>query len=320
MKRKKEKISYLNDGFLKVSGGHKIYWQEWGNPKGVPVVFLHGGPGGSISDSSTRFFDLKKYRVILFDQRGCGRSQPLFSIKDNTTQDLVNDIEQLRQLLKIDKWVVFGGSWGSALALFYAIAHPKQVMSLILRGIFLGRPFDWDWLINYEGIGQMFPVDYHKFIEIVPKHHLNRIKEWYYNELQSPSKQKRLIAGQHWSQWEQRLLFFNKKVKFHSDPNADYQIALMECHYAINDSFQKDSNYILNNIDKIKNIPTHIIHGQYDYICPPALAYELHQGLNKSKLVYVKNAGHASSEPGIYKALKQSTNFFARKFYQTKLK
>ncbi|WP_033159891.1 prolyl aminopeptidase [Mycoplasmoides alvi] len=300
----------IQNGYLQVSELHKIYWEEWGNPNGIPAVYLHGGPGGSISHNSPRFFDLNKYHLILFDQRGCGNSVPKFHLEDNTTKHLVDDIDKLRNFLKIKKWLIFGGSWGSTLGLSYAIKYPKNVSGLILRGIFLGREKDWNWFLEPTGVAQIFPEKYEKFIEIVPKQNQKNIIHWYYNQLKSKDKQKRIIAGQRWSQWESSLLFFNKTIHIPSNPMEDYQISLMECHYAINKTFFKDPNYILNNVSILKNKPCWLIHGQYDFVCPIVNAYDLNKVLTKSKLIVVKNAGHSSSELGIEKELKKATKEF----------
>lgn len=310
----------IRSGYLKVTDGHKIYWEEWGNSKGIPVVYLHGGPGGQISNSSTRFFDLKKYHLFLFDQRGCGKSKPKFCLKNNNTQNLVNDIEALRNFFKIKKWLVFGGSWGSALGLFYSIQNPDKILGLILRGIFLARPIDWDWLIKPQYVGQMFPEDYKKFLEIVPKQNQDKIKEWYYKTLQSKNKKIAIEAGKRWSSWELSLLFFKKCLKtIPSNPIEDYQTALMECHYAINDSFQENKNYILDNCHLIKNLPTWLIHGQYDYICPPSNAYKLKEKLKSAKLVIAKNSGHSSSEKLILSELKKATKEFSERYWKFEL-
>ncbi|WP_027124242.1 prolyl aminopeptidase [Mycoplasmoides pirum] len=306
----KKEIKPNKKGYLKVDDIHKIYWEQWGNPNGIPVVYLHGGPGGSFSYSSTRFFNLKKYCVTLFDQRGCGKSQPKFSLKNNTTQNLIEDINKLRIFLKIEKWLVFGGSWGSTLGLAYAIKYFNNVTGLILRGIFLGRPKDWDWLIESNGIAQMFPEKYNMFIKNIPLEKQKNIKEWYYKKLNSKNKNEQIIFGTQWSKWETSLLFFNKEINFTSNPKDDYQIALMECHYAINNTFFDDENYILNNVHLIKNKPCWLIHGEFDYICPPSNAYELNKKMKNSKLIYVKNSGHSSSEPKIFKTLKKVTNEF----------
>lgn len=299
-------------GYLQVSNLHRIYWEEWGNCKGVPVIYLHGGPGGSISSNSVRFFNLHKYRVILFDQRGCGKSVPKLLLEENTTNNLVEDIEKLKLFFRIDKWLIFGGSWGTTLGLCYAIKYPNSVSGLILRGIFLGRPKDWDWFIQPTGVGQLFPEKYAKFIEIVPDINRNDILSWYYSELLCKDPQRYLLAGSRWSNWENSLLFFNKKINFPTNVNIDYQIALMECHYAINRTFLNDSNYILNNIKLLMNIPIWLIHGQYDFICSPTNAYELHLKLPKSNLHIIKNASHSSSEPGIFKFLCKATKEFLK--------
>ena len=311
------------NGFLPVGQGHTMYYEEYGNPAGIPVLYVHGGPGGNIDWKITRFFNLKTYRVIGFEQRGCGRSTPRFSLKANTTAHLIGDIELLREHLQIRQWLLFGGSWGSALSLFYAINHPQRVLGLILRGIFLGRIQDWDYLVRPNGAGLIKPFEYARFLELVPPAFHDQPAKWYMEVFHGKDKQKAREAGMRWAQWEGSLLFFKPKKQKRQTLSTEeanqladelLQLALMECHYAQNASFQTDDNFILHNTDKIRHLPTWIVHGAYDLICPLAQAYELHQKLTHAKLVVVPNAAHSSSEPGIQKALKQAVVAFAKRY------
>ncbi len=312
MKNMPESLKPNRKGRLKVDRIHSIYWEEWGNRNGIPAVFVHGGPGGSTSFSSTRFFDLRRYRVVLFDQRGCGKSRPRFCLEGNTTDCLVGDMEALRGRLGIDRWLVFGGSWGSTLGLCYAIKHPERVSGLVLRGIFLGREHDWSWMIEPDGVARMFPEKYAPFVGLVPQKHRGDIMGWYYKRLRSKDAKLRKAAGTAWSQWELDLLFFKPKARFPVEPNEAYQTALMECHYAVNGTFFPNDDYILGNAARIKGKPCWLIHGEYDYVCPPGNAFDLKAVLPKAKLWLVKNAGHSSSEPGIFRALRKATAAFAK--------
>lgn len=305
-------IEAYQSGHLKVSDLHSIYYEQCGNPEGKPVVFVHGGPGGGVDPSMRRFFDPKVWRVILFDQRGCGKSLPFSELKDNTTWDLVNDIEKLRTELKIDSWSVFGGSWGSTLALTYAISHPTKVKELILRGIFLLRKKEIDWFYQ-EGASFIFPDAWAKYLEPIPQNERHDLVSAFYKRLTSPDKSVRTSAAKAWSIWEGSTskLFTDPAFveRFAGDEFAD-AFARIECHYFVNKGFFKDDGWILNNVDKIRHIPTWIVQGRYDVVCPAVSAYELNQAFPESKLFIIGDAGHSASEPGIKSKLIEATDYF----------
>ncbi len=306
-------IEAYQSAHLKVSDLHSIYYEQAGNPNGKPVVFVHGGPGGGVDPSMRRFFDPKKWRVILFDQRGCGKSLPFSELKDNTTWDLVDDMEKLRKELKIEKWTVFGGSWGSTLALSYAIMHPEKVKELILRGIFLLRKKEIDWFYQ-EGASYIFPDAWDKYLAPIPLDERNDLVRAFYKRLTSPDKNTRSEAAKAWSVWEGSTskLFLDPTFveRFGGDEFAD-AFARIECHYFINKGFFKEDGWILNNVDKIRHIPAWIVQGRYDVVCPAVSAHELHKAWPESKLHIIPDAGHSASEPGIKSKLIEATDFFA---------
>lgn len=307
-------IEAFDSGFLKVSDLHNIFYEQAGNPEGKPVVFVHGGPGGGIDPSMRRFFDPKVWRVILFDQRGCGKSEPFSELKDNTTWDLVEDMEKLRAKLGIEKWTVFGGSWGSTLALTYAISHPTRVKELILRGIFLLRKKEIDWFYQ-EGASFIFPDAWAKYLEPIPENERHDLVSAFYKRLTSSDEKIRKAAAHAWSVWEGSTskLFLDPVFveRFAGDEFAD-AFARIECHYFVNNGFFKDDGWILKNVDKIRHIPTWIVQGRYDVVCPAISAYELNQAFPESKLHIVPDAGHSASEPGIRSKLIEATDYFAK--------
>lgn len=291
--------------YLKVSDRHTIYTECVGNPKGQPIVFLHGGPGGGINPDHRRFFDPNFYNVILFDQRGCGQSKPHADLNENTTWDLVEDIEKIRSHYKIKSWMIFGGSWGSTLALSYAITHPQNVTSLILRGIFLCRPSELKWFYQ-EGASQIFPDYWESYFNHIPNSERTDFIKAYYKRLTDSDSTVRLNAAKIWSQWEaatSRLVPSQDAINDFENPDLALAFARIECHYFINNAFFKTDNYLLENIDKIKNIPGTIIQGRYDIVCPAKSAWELHKAWPKSKLNIIADAGHAAGELGIRSAL-----------------
>lgn len=305
-------IAPFNTGRLKVSERHEIYFEEVGNPKGQPVVFLHGGPGGGISPDHRRFFDPQHYRVLLFDQRGCGQSLPFAELAENTTWDLVADIEKLRTHLGIQKWIVFGGSWGSTLALAYAETHPEKVLGLILRGIFLCRPSEIQWFYQ-DGASRIFPDHWESYKNHIPEIERNDFVTAYYKRLTSADQNIRLAAAKVWSQWEMATSYLQMKssaVAEMEDPAKALPFARIESHYFMNNAFFKTENWLLQNIQQIQNIPGIIVQGRYDVVCPATSAWELHRAWPKSKLMMIPDAGHAASEPGIRSALIQSTDLF----------
>lgn len=299
-------------GTLKVSDLHELYFEEVGNPKGQPIVFLHGGPGGGINSDHRRFFDPQHYRIILFDQRGCGQSKPFAELRENTTWDLVEDIEKIRKHLNIDKWLVFGGSWGSTLALAYAETHPHQVKALILRGIFLCRPSEIKWFYQ-QGASQIFPDAWETYKNHIPENERGDFVRAYHKRLTSDDEKVRLDAARVWSQWEMATSYLMQKaaaVDEMEDPARALPFARIECHYFINNSFFKTDNYLLENISKIRKIPGIIVQGRYDVVCPATSAWDLHRAWPESKLTIVPDAGHAASEPGIRSALIEATDHF----------
>ena len=289
---------------LRVSELHELYVDEAGNPDGIPVLFVHGGPGGGCDASSRRFYDPAVYRIVTFDQRGCGRSTPHGELAENTSQNLIADIEAIRVRLDIDSWVLFGGSWGSTLSLLYAQHHPERVKALILRGIFLCRQCDFDWLYK-EGANRIFPDYWEEFIKPIPQSERDDLAQAYYSRLLGDDELLRMGAAKAWSAWEANCSKLRPSpttlAKFTKPHNA-LALARIETHYFVNKGFI-DENQILNNMQPIKDIPGRIVHGRYDMVCPLDSALSLHQQWPNSELVIVRDAGHSASEPGIVDAL-----------------
>lgn len=306
-------IEPFKTGMLKVSELHTLYYEEVGNPQGKPVVFVHGGPGGGVDASMRRYFDPKVWRIILFDQRGCGKSTPFSELKDNTTWDLVADMEKLREELKIQAWTVFGGSWGSTLALAYAITHAEKVKGLILRGIFLLREKEIRWFYQ-EGASFIFPDAWAKYLEPIPESERGDLVQAFYKRLTSPDKEVRTQAAKAWSIWEGSTskLYTDPKFveRFAGDEFAD-AFARIECHYFVNKGFFKEDGWLLKNIEKVRHIPTWIVQGRYDVVCPATSAWELNQAFPESKLFLIADAGHSASEVGIKSKLIEATDYFA---------
>ena len=296
-------------GFLKVSSIHNIYWERSGNPNGKKILIIHGGPGGGSQPRYRRYFNPEKFDIIQFDQRGCGLSKPFSELKENTTLDLIKDIEKLREKLKIDKWHLFGGSWGSTLSLIYAIENPSRVLSLTLRGIFLCRSFELSWFYQY-GASEIFPDEYEKYISVIPETSRNNLIKAFYEYLTSENIQLRKKASMAWTRWELSTShLYKKEITMNPDSENSFSdaFARIECHYFINNIFL-DDNYILNRINKIKHIPTTIVQGRYDVVCPVRSAWDLHKKLKNSKLIIVPDSGHSMSERGITKELIKATN------------
>lgn len=303
-------IEPYQQGMLKVGSLHEIYYEQCGNPEGAPVVFLHGGPGGGCSVDHRRFFDPRHYRIILFDQRGCGRSLPHAELKENTTWDLVADIEKLRVLLNIEKWQVFGGSWGSTLALAYAVTHPEKVKALVLRGIFLCRPSEIEWFYQ-NGASQIFPDHWDTYWNYIPQEEQKNMVQAYHRRLTSSDEKIRLEAARIWSKWEASasyLFVTPEAVQEYDGPHKALAFARIECHYFINNAFFSSENYLLEQTTKLKNIPGVIIQGRYDVVCPARSAWELHKAWPGSKLNFIADAGHSAAEPGIRSALVEATD------------
>lgn len=305
-------IEPYNTGMLKVDDTHTLYYEEVGNPEGKPIVFLHGGPGGGCSTDYRRYFDPKKWRVILFDQRGCGRSTPFSELKDNTTWHSVSDIELLRCKLEVEKWAVFGGSWGSTLALTYAIKHPDSVEALFLRGIFMVRPQEIKWFYQ-EGASRIYPDAWEKYIAPIPENERNDFVKAFYKRLTSDNQEVRKEAANAWATWEGSTskLIPNKEMaeSYGEDHFAD-AFARIECHYFINNCWFETDSWILDNIDKITHIPGYIVHGRYDVVCCVENAWDLHKVWPKSELKIVEDAGHSLSESGIANWLIEKTDSY----------
>ncbi|MFB1036614.1 MAG: prolyl aminopeptidase [Sinobacterium sp.] len=301
-------ITPFNHFMLDVGEGHQLYIEQCGNPNGQPVVFLHGGPGGGCSENDRRFFDPEQYHIILFDQRGCGRSLPHGELKNNDTDRLVNDLNNIRVYLNINKWHVFGGSWGSTLALVYAQTFPQDVLSLVLRGIFLARPQDSHWLLNCGGAQRLFPEYHEQLCSALPANTTDIIGAGY-KMLIGDDKDAAMALARQWSRYEFRcstLLPNESLVETKADDKTSWTLARHEAHFMANDCFLSD-NQILNNCEAIDDIPTIIVHGRYDVVCPFDQAWELHKRLPKSELWISEAAGHASSESETKDKLIQAT-------------
>ncbi|MEE9351654.1 MAG: prolyl aminopeptidase [Thiotrichaceae bacterium] len=294
---------------LQVDDVHEIYIEECGNPDGVPIVFLHGGPGAGCESYHRRFFDPDQYRIILFDQRGCGRSTPHAELENNTTPLLISDMELIRQQLGIDKWAVFGGSWGSTLALAYAETHPEQVNGMIVRGIFFSSDEDIQWFYQH-GASKIFPDYWRDFLAPIPRAEHDDLLRAYYQRLTGSDEIARIRAAKAWSKWEGQtatLLPSESVIKHFTDPHAALSIARIEAHYFVNKSFMDDGQ-LLDNAGTLAAIPGYIIHGRYDMICPLENALKLHQAWLSAELIIVEGAGHAASEEGIISALVDATD------------
>ena len=287
---------------IPVSGGHEIHVEQSGNPHGIPVVFVHGGPGGGTSPIQRRFFNPAKYRIILFDQRGCGRSRPHASLENNTTWDLVEDMEAIRKFLRATTWVLFGGSWGSTLSLLYAEKYPERVRGLILRGIFLSRQRELDWFYQ-DGTRSLFPEAWDRFSRMVPEAERGDLIKAYYKRLTAPEfERERLSFAKEWSLWEGSTVTLvpDEEQRAHSvDPVFALAFARIEAHYFLHNGFLEDDNQILRDAEKLKDIPVTIVQGRYDAICPPTSAWELARAMPWATLKIVSVAGHSAFEPAI---------------------
>lgn len=298
---------------LKVSALHTLYVEECGNPNGIPALFLHGGPGAGISKTHRRYFDPQKYRIILFDQRGAGKSTPYAELKENTLWDLTHDIETIRKKLHVDRWLVFGGSWGSTLALTYAIQNPEKVLHLIVRGIFLCRQEEIRWFYQ-SGAHQIFPDAWARYEKAIPEHERHDMLSAFYKRLTSETKAVRLEAAKAWSQWEGSTICLKPSEETFQDfTDIAVSLARIECHYFMHNCFFPEDNYILKNAHRLSKISTDIIHGRYDVVCPVKNAFDLKEKMPHAKLKIIADSGHAASEPGIRSALIEATDNFARK-------
>jgi proline iminopeptidase len=304
-------------GRLRVSPVHELYFEESGSPEGKPVVFLHGGPGGGTSPAMRRFFDPKRYRIVLFDQRGCGRSRPHASLVDNTTWHLVADIEALRAHLDIERWQVFGGSWGSTLALAYAQKHPRRVTELVLRGIFLLRRSELEWFYqDPQGAASLFPDLWEKYVEPIPARERRDMMRAYYRRLTSRSRKQRAAAAHAWSVWEGATSFLKTSADYvarFGDPDYAAAFARIECHYFVNRGFLERDDQLLREVRRIRHIPAVIVQGRYDVVCPTRSAWALHRAWPEAELHVVPDAGHSAFEKGIAAELIAATDRYARR-------
>jgi len=308
-------ISSRKEFYLSVSEEHDLWVAEYGNPHGIPAVFLHGGPGAGCENYHPRFFDPERYRIILFDQRGSGRSKPHASLHDNTTQHLIADIERIRDELNIDKWVVFGGSWGSTLGLAYAQAHPDKVLGLVLRGIFLCRPKDIAWFYQ-QGASAIFPDYWQDYLEVIPANERNNMVKAYYQRLTSDDKQAQLTAARQWSIWEGRTSTLQPKqsVKDHfGNDEVALSLARIECHYFMNNSYL-EPDQLLRDAHLLSDIPGYIVHGRYDVVCPMTQAHALHLVWPTADYYIAPTSGHSASEPEIVNALVKATDELAARY------
>jgi proline iminopeptidase len=302
-------------GRLAVGDGHELYWEESGNPNGKPVVFVHGGPGGGTEPKQRRFWDASKYRIVLFDQRGCGKSTPFASLEHNTTWHLVADMEKLRAHLGIERWQVFGGSWGSTLALAYAQTHPERVTELVLRGIFLLRKWEIDWFYQ-DGTSHLFPDAWEQYLAPIPPDERGDLVGAYYRRLTSADPKVRAEAARAWSQWEGRTSYLLPNEAYLSKTGEDAfadAFARIECHYFMHGGWVEGERALLAkpNVDRMRHIPGTIVQGRYDVVCPMESAWALHRAWPEADLRIVEDAGHAAFEPGILHELIEATDRYA---------
>ena len=306
-------IEPFNTFNLPVSDLHTIYVEESGNKNGKPVIFLHGGPGGGVDPKYRRYFDPKKWRIIMFDQRGCGKSTPFAELEENTTWDLVSDIEKIRNHLSINQWVVFGGSWGSTLSLAYSQTHPDSCKGLILRGIFLVRKKELDWFYQ-EGANNIFPDRWESFLEPIPVEKRDNLMQAYYEILTGEDHSKKIEAAKAWSTWEGSTVKLLEDENFISDFSDDKfaeAFARIECHYFMNNCWFDSDNHLIENMHKIKHIPGVIIHGRYDIVCPVIQAWDLHKAWPEADLHIIPDAGHSIFEDGIKNKILEYTDRFS---------
>jgi proline iminopeptidase len=301
-------------GWLRVSPLHEIYWEECGNPRGKPAVFVHGGPGAGAGPESRRFFDPRRYRIVLFDQRGAGRSRPHASLVDNTTWNLVADMERLRVFLGIERWLVFGGSWGSTLALAYAQSHPSRVSELVLRGIFMLRKWEIDWFYQ-DGAGAIFPDHWEAYVAAIPPRERGDMVGAFYRRLTSANRATRVRAARAWSVWEAATSFLHvdeSNMEHWAEEDFAIAVARIECHYFVNKGFMRREDQLLRGVNRIRHIPSVIVQGRYDVVCPIRTAWDLHLRWPEADFRVVPDAGHSALEPGNTHELVSATDRFAR--------
>lgn len=306
-------IEPYDSGRLSVSDVHSLYYEQCGNPQGKPVVYLHGGPGGGCSASARSFFDPTAYRIVLFDQRGCGRSTPHADLRENTTWHLVEDIERLRAHLNIERWQVFGGSWGSTLALAYAQTHPQRVSELVLRGIFMLRRAELEWFYQGHGAARLYPDRWAAFRDLIPAGERGDMMSAYYRRLTCDDPETRLQAARAWSIWEGATSHLQSNAEYIATTAADdfaLAFARIECHYFVHGGFFDRDAQLLHNVGVIRHIPAAIVHGRYDVVCPLANAWDLHEAWPEARFEIVQDAGHSAHEAGNTAALIQATDRF----------
>ncbi len=306
-------VDAYDEGYLDVGDGHSIHYEQSGNPDGKPAVFVHGGPGGGTDPSQRRFWDASAYRIVLFDQRGCGKSTPHASLEANTTPHLIADMEKLREHLGIERWQLFGGSWGSTLSLAYAQAHPERVTELILRGIFLVRREEVRWYYQ-SGASRFFPDAWEKFLAPIPEAERHDLVQAYHLRLTSDDEAARLEAARAWSVWEgstSRLEVDPALVARTSEPRFAEAFARIECHYFVNEGFlEEGEGQLLRDVHRIRHIPGVIVQGRYDVVCPPKTAWDLHRAWPEAELHIVGTAGHSALEEGTAAQLVAATDRF----------
>ena len=307
-------IEPYETGQLPLNGIHTMYWEQSGHTGGVPVMFLHGGPGAGATAVHRRFFDPSRYRIVIYDQRGAGRSSPRGELTDNTTADLIADIEALREHLGIKQFLLFGGSWGSTLALAYAEAHPDRCLGLVIRGIFLGRPSEVDWFLY--GVRTVFPEAWRDLVSVLPEDERGDILASFYRRLLDKDPQVHLPAARAWSRYEGACSTLHpspETVAAFGEESMAYALARIETHYFTNGNFMSD-NALLDNLGAITHLPCTIIQGRYDIICPIATADELHRAWPGSEMIIVPDAGHSAMDPGVREALVMTTERYKEKF------
>ncbi len=305
-------IAPYQTGKIAVDDRHTLYWEQCGSPEGKPVVLLHGGPGAGCNEKMRRFHDPSKYRIVLFDQRGAGRSTPHADLVDNTTWDLVGDIEKLRELLGIERWQVFGGSWGSTLALAYAETHPQRVTELVLRGIFMLRRWELEWFYQ-EGASRLFPEAWEHYLSAIPEEERDDLISAFHRRLTSADESTRLAAAKAWSIWEGGTSYLHIDPHYtttHGDPKFALPFARIENHYFVNKGFFEHDDQLLRDVHRIQDIPGVIVHGRYDVVCPVQSAFDLHTAWPKAELRVSPASGHSGFEAENIAALVEATDRF----------
>ncbi|NND82559.1 MAG: prolyl aminopeptidase [Gammaproteobacteria bacterium] len=306
-------IDAFDSGFLPVSDLHTIHYEQSGNPQGRPVVLLHGGPGGGMSSNYRRYFNPEQWRIIQFSQRGCGQSTPFAELRENTTWDLVADIEKLREYVGVERWSVFGGSWGSTLSLSYSQSHPERCEALFLRGIFLLRKKEIDWFYQ-SGCSKLYPDAWERYIAPIPDNERDDLLGAFHRRLTSDDEAVRNEAARAWSVWEastSKLVQDEDLMSAFGQDKFAVAFARIECHYFTNKGFFENENQLLENVDRIRHIPAIIVQGRYDVVCPPESAWELSKVWPEAQLHIIQTAGHSMAEPGIAARLVEATDSFA---------